>query len=539
MLAYMTRAFLFLFVMFAASITVTGQNYTICDDSIYARYDESNNSFTIHVHGDKDWIFIKIIDIEAIGEIKLDNEDNEWCPPIFGNTNYKVSYTSINNDAKYLKYYETKDSGQPCYMEIKNVTKLGNLSETSEKQDVVVNSDSVLKWLYVAIGVLVVIVLILVIALVVIKRRKKVHIEFNNATNNVIAAIEEMSVDTKKGLQHVYQNKDNYYAVSMNELFDDTAIKTVYFSRSIVGELNTFFKDFLGNSERTNETGCYLLGCWDYSGNNNQYDISIEYMVQPGKDAVFNEHTLSFGREIGISLGTMIDGLVEKTKKDYVRTSWMHSHPGLGLFLSSHDLIVQKQLAYSDAPNRLLAIVIDTNTPDWSMAMFAPKKNGSMNNKQELKKTISFDTLYLWSRKKLANQSANSEHFTLRVNLPGFSTLNFSGKAINQMDDAVYSNKNGVSGYFYGTKRGSDIYIDKCLQYNNIDAIGCFMNDPRPSCDSIPTGLINVDGCDFVMVCCDGVKMSLFVKKDAYYQRCSHCDSTFMDYKEWTRRKRI
>lgn len=540
-LTSITKALALFIVMFVTSTVMYGEN--ICDTAIYIKYDVNTKDLIIHFGetSKTKYFYISKEDIESVFDVSLNNETDGWYF-FMEKIDTRVKFTTKKNSNVILPYYLNKDDRKNvCYMEIKAVAKATSTSTGSTNATVVsTENTNMYMWLYVTIGILVVVIVVLLVFIFVIKKRRIGQIGGDNASNNVITAVEEVKTDSHKGLQHVLSNKKDYYAVNMNEVFHDTAIKTVYFSRVIVGKLNAFFKDFLGNTERTNETGCYLIGCWDYHEDSKQYDISIEYMVQPGKDAVFDEYTLSFGREIGISSGTMIDDLVEKTKNDYVRTSWMHSHPGLGLFLSAHDLVVQKQLAYSDAPNRLLAIVIDTNTPDWQMAMFTPKINGVMNNKQDLKKTISFDTIYAWSRTRPAIQTAASEYFTLRVNIPGFNTINFTGKAINQIDDAIYSNKNGIAGYFYGTKRGSDIFIDKCLQYNNVDSLGCFVNDPRTQCNSIPTGLIaNVDNCDFVMVCCDGNMMSLFVKKDSFYQKCTQCDTIFREYKEWTRRKRI
>lgn len=534
-LTFLAKTTAFLCVLLVTFNMATCQS--ICDTNIYAIYNEHNHEFRINFDGNGN-IIIKKNDIDKIGSIKFREIKEQY---VFDKASSKeVFEAELTEGAKMLKYYKDYINSEPCFMKIKpDVKTNAEIENVIVEQNSVSDSYKTISYLYIIIAVLVIVIIALIITLLINKKRKNKQESNNNSQNNVIAAIEEISVDKQNGLQHVYKNRNDFYAVNMNELFDDTAIKTVYFSRSIIGKLNSFFKDFLDNTERTNETGCYLLGCWEYN-DNNQYDISIEHMVLPGKDAVFNEYSLNFGREIGITSNTMIDDLVEKTKQDYVRTSWMHSHPGLGLFLSSHDLIVQKQLTYSDAPNRLLAIVIDTNSPDWSMALFTPKKNGEMNNKQELKKTISFDSLYLWSRKKTTVQSANTDYYTLRVNMPGLNTINFSGKSINQMDDAVYSNKNGIAGYFYGSKRGSDIFVDKCLQYNNVDVMGCLINDPRTYCDSIQRGLVaTLDGCDFVLVCCDTDKMSLFVKKDNIYQKCSQCDTPFIEYKEWTRRKRI
>lgn len=537
-LFHYTKIITLLFLIAAPFATIIGQ--IISDTNIYAIYDEDNHNFRIYYDGD-DRIIIKKQDVDAIGIIKF-NDKNDTDIYVFDKYSCKETFDAeLNNGVGLLTYYTKNLNTSPCYMQIKLEEKPKDITEKAiAEQQTDTNLEKTVLYQYIAIAALFVVILVLIIIIVVIKKRKNRKPGDANSDNNVITVVEEIAVDKKKGLQHVYQNINDYYAINMNEFFDDTAIKTVYFSRKIISDLNSHFKDFLENSERTKETGCYLLGCWDYHNNSNLYDISIEYIVAPGKDAVFDEYTLNFGHEIGVLSSTMIDDLVEKTKQDYVLTSWMHSHPGSGLFLSSHDLIVQKLLANSDEPNRLLAIVIDTNSPNWSMALFAPKKDGKMNNKNELKKTVSFDDLLLWSRKLVVNQMSNAGFFTLDIGLAGLNTVNFSAKSINQMDDVIYANENGISGYFDGSRIGNDIFVDKCLQDNDVDTLGCFIITSHTQGDGIPIGLkAIVDVFDFAIICCNGTKMSLYVKTDDGLQKCSKCDRNFMEYKEWTRRKRI
>jgi len=144
-----------------------------------------------------------------------------------------------------------------------------------------------------------------------------------------------------------------------------------------------------------------LVGRWEFVPDSNQqlYDISIEKLVEPGDDAIYSEYNLNFGAKIGITLNFVIDNLCENTGYEYVHTAWMHTHPGFGLFLSNQDLSVQSQLAYSQHAGRLLAIVLDSNTPDLDMAFFTPQKNGNMNNDKNLKKTLSLEEFYKWANK--------------------------------------------------------------------------------------------------------------------------------------------
>jgi len=198
------------------------------------------------------------------------------------------------------------------------------------------------------------------------------------------------------------KNGTEYCEIAMPDISDDITIKSVYFSRQVILDIYKFFDDFLKYDSKTNETGCQLVGRWEYVPHTNQqqYNISIETVVEPGDDAVYGEYNLNFGVKIEITRNDVIENLREKTKQEYVHTAWMHSHPGLGLFLSAQDLNVQSQLAHSQHPGRMLAIVIDSHTPDWEMALFTPKQDGKMNNDKDVKQTVSLKSLYLWAKTK-------------------------------------------------------------------------------------------------------------------------------------------
>lgn len=296
---------------------------------------------------------------------------------------------------------------------------------------------------FVITGIIIVVVsLTMFIAhLLLLRKKRKKKIEEAKASSQVMQVVEEEESDCSVGLNHVYQNPDNYYAVDMHLFFKDTAVEKVYLSRDIIKRVNSYFKEFLDKPDRTPETGCYLIGAWErVADTQDRYNVSIEDMVTPGDDMVPGEFSLNFGLKIGIDLGSTIRNLCEKTMRDYVQTAWMHSHPGLGLFLSSHDLVVQKQLTYPDEPKRLLAIVIDTNTPDWKTVFFSAKQNGMMNNKEELLQTISFDTLLEWSRHKTTSASSTPMDIDNTFNLSSADAADlfaFTSKAVNRMDDLI------------------------------------------------------------------------------------------------------
>ena len=188
-----------------------------------------------------------------------------------------------------------------------------------------------------------------------------------------------------------------YYEIDIQEeQFQDSAVGKVYFHEKCIEDIYTILSDMLKDSDKLKEGGCYLLGRWELV--NEQYHISFEEVVMPGDDAIYKEYELNFGAKIGIRMGTTLSTLREKTNKQYVFTAWLHTHPGLGIFLSAQDISVQNQLSDSVYKSRLAAIVIDILTPDINFAIFTAKRDGTMNNQTDLKKELSFEKMYLWTK---------------------------------------------------------------------------------------------------------------------------------------------
>lgn len=288
----------------------------------------------------------------------------------------------------------------------------------------------------------------------------------DRSENGMIAVMEEED-HYESGLDHVRREMEHYYKVDVTEIFHDTAIRYIYISRTTVKGIYDFFKHFLEIPGRTHETGCYLIGCWEYTDlQKNRYDISLEYMIEPGDDAVYGEYNLNFGRKIGIKLGTEITRLHQKTKRDYVHNAWMHSHPGLGIFLSNNDLKVQEQLAYPDARNRMAAIVIDTNTPDWQTVFFTPKQNGRMNNKEDVLKSHSFDDIYIWSKEEPSGQNTfldEGHYYIVQTENAAPCRIGFTVKSIHALEDLLYFNRKGIAGYFVaGAVNVNGIVVEDC-----------------------------------------------------------------------------
>jgi len=362
-----------------------------------------------------------------------------------------------------------------------------------------------------------------------------------------------------KGLDGIIEKSGiDYLEIDMLELLKDTAIHKIYLSRQCILDIYKFFSNFLKLSQRTEETGCFLIGRWDYASENNQYTyhISLEKLVEPSDDAVYGEYELDFGVKIGISMQYTVDDLRKQSGKEYVHTAWMHSHPGLGLFLSKQDIIVQSQLAYSNHRSRMLAIVLDTNTPDLNMAFFTYKMNGVMNNNTDIKEPLSLEAMYQWAKRspKANPMNINRQNYyeiNFRKDVGKINIAFISGAAIIESDEFIVPEPVGVKGYLYGTELYKeyasyrwiivDSFKEEKIETDVMHPIGCFIVVSDFSFDeTIETYLSDMNDYDFVVV--------YSVKNGAVYMIVKGNQEQFdadnimyvplVELKAWTRRRR-
>lgn len=399
--------------------------------------------------------------------------------------------------------------------------------------------------LYIIIGA----VLLALLVLILLLRRRKDQVKPQPQYDpNVISIIKDETVQYEHGLAHVKERPHEYLTFDMDMVFADTTINKVYLSTTLVKKLYDFFTNSLEEEGRTKETGCFILGCWDFeSGNSKRYDISLEQMVEPGDDADFEEYSLSFGKKIGVAMNSIIDDLAKKSKRDYVQTCWMHSHPGLGLFLSNQDLIVQKKLTYPDHKNRLLAIVIDTNTPDFKTGFFTPKADGSMNNQEDVKRWFSFEEIYREGREQKrsepkapqpSNFSADPDYFNIALEGETSGHIGFSAHAINQIDTTLYSCVKGVVGYFFGEEAGRYLKVANCLPYENEEKMGCLLYGDGLDAAQIESYQNDLANCKFFLSCSSDDRIGIWMRNRAGgFAQAG--ETTLTQMKEWIRRKRV
>lgn len=458
----------------------------------------------------------------------MSSPDPYYLKPVGLNTNEEVTLTGLFDGEPVTIKVDMDPQRQPL-----------NPDPTSKK------GSGLIVWLIIGLALL----LLLIGVFFFLRRRKKpVQYQKEQKGPNVLSMITDESVVYDKGLDHVHKRENEYLTFDMNQVFDDTAVNKVFFNTDLVKKLYDFFNGSLEKGGHTNETGCFILGCWDHlKGKKDRYDISLEYMVEPGDDADFGEYSLNFGKKIGVNMASVIDTLGQKSKRDYVLTCWMHSHPGLGLFLSNQDLIVQQQLAYSDHRNRLLALVIDTNTPDFKLGFFTPKTDGKMNNQEEVKQWFSFEEIYRQSREQNRNAGPkpnlldefkeDPDCFTLALDDEGLHHLGFAAHAINQIDNAVYSNTSGIAGYLFGEEQGGYVHIGCCLPYDNEEKLACLVCNNEMDDAFMAKYASDLSGCHFFVKCIADDELQVLIKTEQGLSPVGK--TTLTQMKEWIRRKRV
>jgi proteasome lid subunit RPN8/RPN11 len=223
-----------------------------------------------------------------------------------------------------------------------------------------------------------------------------------------IEVVEEESVAEKgRGLEHVRQyHGGQYYEIDLKKQWDDTTVRKIYIHRDCIIKTYRYFEDLqlsYSNPDDIDEHGGFLIGRWDINPfNENQYDLSVEDFVMPGKDAKFTKYNIEFGNEIAQNLERTLANYADKGF-ECVMTAWIHSHPGHSIFLSKFDLNVQDQLRDPGHEKRTVAFVIEPRTERWELGIFSFRHNNEMNNSDKMKEMFYFDDLYNWAISEASN----------------------------------------------------------------------------------------------------------------------------------------
>lgn len=550
---------------------------SFCQDTIVFRYNKSTSNLVIefpekNVYGIwRDEYSRQLLDFLKKSEELMGTPDEEydqinknskenftipkagWFDTINDSVIEKLEIVLFSDHSKRIKSKVERNDAptdiltQTSYSTVKYAPK----SKTSKLFD--------LQWLYIFIVLL---VIALIVTMVIFMRRKNKRmsdVKKIRTGDSQLEVVEVVTNNSKEGLDDIKKDVEGYYVMNMDEDYKETAVKKIYLHHTAVKKMYDFFKKSIENNDQTMETGCYFIGCWERTGDR-QYNISVEDIVEPGKDIEPGEFSFNFGVEIGVKLFSKLTAVTEKTGRNFVHTVWMHSHPGLGLFLSSHDLLVQRQLTYTEEPNRLVAFVIDTNTPDWQLAVFTAKRDGTMNNKADNPHIYSLDELYQWSRSahtKLQNSTSNvmSEHIpdtkdgyhAVQINHQGSEktfSVYFGGKAINQIDDIIYKSVGGgaASAFVEGEcDANGNFTIEDFSEQENENSIGILVIDGESEYDDIVSQYADNEKLGILLICRSDEEIWIVARRDRDRQfvgETEHGVCSMRPMKEWLRRRR-
>lgn len=308
----------------------------------------------------------------------------------------------------------------------------------------------------------------------------------------------------KQSLEDVIDNP-HYMKIDLEDCCFESAVRRMYIKDTCVMDIYNMYLPDLESPQDAKEYGCMVLGRWVYDAENCEYYVSLEQVVLPGDDAVFDEYELNFGGKIKLRVLETLRKLRRETNLQYDLTCWVHSHPGLTVFFSNADSNVQDQLKHPQHPKFLTALVIDTLTPTMETGVFTYHRDMTLNSRNDLKKLYSLKEWYAWAQKSIEATDEVKEEKPKEEVAPYFNTLaeskehttacfgiNLSRDMIVDICMSLSNQTNGIAGIIHGQSNKKDLlteYIAERLSDNdkeeNLELLGCFVVTPHLSIPSV------------------------------------------------------
>ena len=308
----------------------------------------------------------------------------------------------------------------------------------------------------------------------------------------------------KQSLEDVIDNP-HYMKIDLEDCCFESAVRRMYIKDSCVMDIYNMYLPDLESPQDAKEYGCMVLGRWVYDAENSEYYVSLEQVVLPGDDAVFDEYELNFGGKIKLRVLETLRKLRRETNLQYDLTCWVHSHPGLTVFFSNADSNVQDQLKHPQHPKFLTALVIDTLTPTMETGVFTYHRDMTLNSRNDLKKLYSLKEWYAWAQKSMETKDEVKEEKPKEETAPYFNTLaeskehtttcfgiNLSRDMIVDICMSLSNQTNGIAGIIHGQSNKKDQlteYIAERLsdsdKEENLELLGGFVVTPHLSIPSV------------------------------------------------------
>lgn len=365
----------------------------------------------------------------------------------------------------------------------------------------------------------------------------------------------------KQSLEDVIDNP-HYMKIDLEDCCYESAVRRMYIKDACVVDIYNMYLSDLRDPDHAKEYGCMVLGRWVHDAENSEYYVSLEQIVLPGEDAVFDEYELNFGGKIKLKVLELLRKLRRETNLQYDLTCWVHSHPGLTVFFSNADSNVQDQLKHPQHPKFLTALVIDTLTPTMETGVFTYHRDMSLNSRNDLKKLYSLKEWYEWAQKSVEAPDEVKTENPVETPSLSFNTLaeakehttacvgiHLSRDMIVDLCMSLSNQTNGIAGYVHGhtVKKDqlSEFVADRLSdkeKEENLEMVGCFVVTPHLSIPSVRKAIGDKIGqYKFVLVYTpsDGILTSIPVMADDLCSYESYYGSQKLeDLKLWIKKNR-
>lgn len=455
-----------------------------------------------------------------------------------------------------------------------NLNRLSKEIESSEESLLIDWENLPWKWIgTIGGGLLLLFILLIIISKSKKKKKNKPTNTYSNTSSGsshggsneagIVVRRKTATILKKQSLEDVIDNP-NYMQVDAIDFCYESAVRRMYIKNTCVIDIYNMYANDLRNPDTPKEDGCMVLGRWVHDPESNEYYVSLEEIVLPGDDAVFEEYALNFGGKIKLKVLELLRKLRRETNLQYDLTCWVHSHPGLGVFFSNSDVSVQMQLKHPTHPNFLTAIVVDILTPMQELGIFTFQRDATINSKNDLKKMYSLIEWYQWAKDSL--QQAPQQTTTTPVEFKSadyYNTLEHAKQRNNQcysvqlsknvvvdMCMALTEKDNGIAGMIHGmgSQRGMKTELaGEQLSENADDSkqslVGCFVVAPHCSIPTVRRAVADMlNRIKFVVVYTpgDGLLTTIpVVDNDLVVEEAFYGEQRLEDLKQWIKQGRV
>lgn len=367
--------------------------------------------------------------------------------------------------------------------ELAQEIELANNPNSAESEETIMGMEKSSFYNWIIIGGIVLILLAWMI-LTILKKSKRhtkraytPHSEHqvsqSEAQESIVVRRRTTSILKKQSLDDVIGNPA-YLEIRTADFTTGSAVRNIYVLNTCIKEIYNLYAEDLRMADNPKEDGCMVLGRWVYDKDSNTYDVSLEEVVFPGEDAIFQEYELNFGGIIKLRVADRLRRLRRESNMQYDLTCWIHSHPGLTVFFSNSDCTVQDQLKHPQHPYFLTAFVVDILTDKQDLGIFTYRPDGSIISRNDISKLYSLEEMYKWALESCRNTFNPEKYYNILTNAkihnPKLYGIELDNNSIIDLSQICDQATDGVCGWAMGktidTQNGTECIISDILPAN-------------------------------------------------------------------------